>query len=582
MNEDRHAEHEAALAGPPEERALREERDARVAAEQRADRLARLQRVTAAFSEALTPYDVATVALVQGVAAVGAQRGLVGVLAEDGGALEPLRHVGFSVAVGAALEAIPRERLAPLLDAARGGKACFFETPAAAAARHPALASLAGAGAGAVVPLHVEGRHLGALAFLFDAPRALDADERALVVTLARHAAHALSRARFYEALARARADAEDATRAKDDFLSNVSHELRTPLTAILGWANMLRTRPLDPAAAGRALAIIERNARIQSQLVADLLDVSRMAAGKLLLDLRAVEPASVLRAALDGVRPTAEAQGQRLEVEIDNDAGVIAADPDRLHQIALNLLSNAVKFTPRGGRIEVRLDRRDGHLALRVTDTGRGIAPAFLPHVFERFRQAEVGNARLHGGLGLGLSIVKHLVELHDGTITAHSEGEGQGASFTVTLPILLRPELEPADPLAGDRATPAPQRLDGLRVVVVDDNADARDFVATILQQQGAITTAVESAAEALRAIAEAQPDVLVSDIGMPEEDGYALLRRVRAVTSIPALALTAYAGSEDVKMAELAGFDRYLAKPVAPAKLVEAVARLAGRGG
>ncbi len=339
--------------------------------------------------------------------------------------------------------------------------------------------------------------------------------------------------------------------------------------------------------ALGRPLEIIERNAKALVQLIEDMLDVSRIVAGKLRLDLRPVDPAAVVRAAIDVMRPAAEAKRIVIDPAIDDAAGTLAADPVRLQQIAWNLLSNAVKFSPKGSRIEVRLERCAGGVRFQVIDAGAGIDAEFLPFVFERFRQADGSNTRAQGGLGLGLAIVKHLVELHEGTITADSAGPGHGATFTVTLPD--RPRLAPA--LAGtwtaDPITPMMRRLDGVRVVIVDDEPDARELIATILRGQGASVTVAASGVEAVCAVKFERPDVFVSDIGMPDEDGYMLLEKVRALTAeqerpVPALALTAYAGAEDARMATLAGFQRHLAKPVAPAMLIDVVARLAGRAG
>jgi hypothetical protein len=550
-------------------------------AERAAERTSRLQQVTAAFSEALTPRDVTAVAAGQGCAALGATRSFVCVLAEGGAALEVVATIGYPDAAREAWRTIPLEVSVPLTDAVRLKAALFFGSRADAMARYPPLphAYAPEDQAFAAVPLVVDGRVLGALSLVWDAARRFDPEEQSFILALTRLCAQALERARLYDALARARADAEAAGRARDDFLANVSHELRTPLTAILGWANLLQTRAADPAATRRALATIERNAVTQVRLVEDLLDVSRIASGKIRLDLGAVDAAAAMRAALDGLRPAAEHGGVQLEAELDADAGVVAADPVRLQQIAQNLLGNAVKFTPRGGRVTLRLERRADRLVISVRDSGKGIDGAFLPHVFERFRQVESGSARAHGGLGLGLAIVKHLVELHDGTIRAESGGLGRGATFVVTLP--ARSPESPAEAPVDGGPPPEPRRLDGVRVLVVEDHADARDLIASILQGQGATVVTAGSAAEALRAFTVAAPEVLLSDIGMPDEDGYALLRRVRARSAVPAVALTAYAGTEDARMAELAGFDRYLAKPVVPEQLIDAVARLSGRG-
>ncbi|HEX8071764.1 MAG TPA: PAS domain S-box protein [Pyrinomonadaceae bacterium] len=390
------------------------------------------------------------------------------------------------------------------------------------------------------------------------------------------------------------RAKAEETNRLKDEFLSVVSHELRTPLTAMLGWAHMLRAGGLDDATRRLALDIIERNARAQAQLVDDVLDVSRIITGKLRLDMRRLDPAQPVAAALDAVRPAAEAKGVRLEVALDAEAGPVLADADRLQQVAWNLLTNAVKFTPSGGRIEVRLERAAGHVRLTVSDTGQGIAAEFLPHVFERFRQADSSSTREHGGLGLGLSIVRHLVEMHGGTVSAESAGAGQGASFTVLLPVAgARKEQEHAEAeqnggAASDQAAsrdPQAAILSGLRVLAVDDEQDTRDLLLTVFTRCGAEARAVPTAAAALEAWQSWQPDVLVSDIGMPREDGYALISRVRAGEReqgrrTTALALTGYARPEDRQKALSAGFDAHVAKPINPDALVNLVAELTGR--
>jgi PAS domain S-box-containing protein len=380
------------------------------------------------------------------------------------------------------------------------------------------------------------------------------------------------------------------ANRLKDEFLATLSHELRTPLTAILGWSRMLLTGALDEATTKEALETIERNARAQSQLIEDLMDISRIITGKLRLDARPVDLASVIEATIASVRPAAEAKALRLQVVLDPLAGPVLGDPARLQQVLWNLLSNAIKFTPKGGSIQVRLERVDSHVEIAVSDTGQGIKPDFLPFVFDRFRQADATTARAHGGLGLGLAIVRHLVELHGGTVRVDSPGEGQGATFTVQLPIMImhreasdkETRYAPSGP--SSVVTPA---LDGLRVLVVEDEADARQLLAVALERHGAEVIAVSSAQEALAAIESATPDVIISDIGMPREDGYALIRKVRALPrerggNIPAAALTAYAGSEDRKRALLAGFQAHIPKPVDPSELIAVVASLAGRTG
>ena len=395
------------------------------------------------------------------------------------------------------------------------------------------------------------------------------------------------------EAAQRARLQAEEASRLKDEFLATLSHELRTPLTAVLGWAKLLRADRYDAGTAERALEAIERNAVAQARLIDDLLDVSRVITGKLRLDVGPVELASVIEAAVESVRPAAEARGVRLDVRLGPEPGPVAGDADRLRQVVWNLLSNAVKFTPGGGSVAVRLGRADGHAELTVSDTGRGIAPEFLPHVFDRFRQADGRITREHGGLGLGLAIARHLVEMHGGSISAASPGEGRGATFRVQIPLLQSREAESGprqDERAdggGEPATPDPQAaiLAGLHVLVVEDDDDTRQLLAAVFGRAGARVTAAGSAAEALDAARSLRPDVLVADVGMPGEDGYSLIARVRALGAgaggdVPAAALTAYARPEDRARALEAGFQTHIPKPSDPAALTDAVARLAGR--
>ena len=383
-----------------------------------------------------------------------------------------------------------------------------------------------------------------------------------------------------------AREEAEKANRAKDEFLATVSHELRNPLNAILGWLRMLRSGRLDEGREEKALEIIQRNTEAQLELVEDILDVSRITTGKLRIAPQPVRLQSVVQAACDTVRPAADAKKIRLEVVSDPDAQAVTGDPDRLQQVAWNLLSNAIKFTPRGGTVEVRLERADSYVRLRVTDSGRGIAPDFLPHVFEPFRQADQISTRAQGGLGLGLAIVKRLVEAHGGTIGVDSPGEGKGATFVVQLP--LRAILPSEERTSGERITQplkpldeAPS-LDAIRVLVVDDEPDARELLQIVLEEFGAEVQAVGSCREAVEALSREPFDVLVSDVGLPQEDGYTLIHKVRtaehAQARIPAAALTGFARAEDGQRALQAGFQVHLAKPVEPARLVSVVAELA----
>ena len=389
-----------------------------------------------------------------------------------------------------------------------------------------------------------------------------------------------------------ARAEAERVSRMKDEFLATLSHELRTPLNAILGWAQILRAAEPTAPDLGQGLETIERNARLQAQLIEDLLDMSRIISGKVRLDVQRVDLSAVIDSAVETVRPAAEAKGVRLGKLLDPHAGPVRGDPGRLQQVVWNLLSNAIKFTPRGGRVEVALERVNSLVEITVSDTGVGISSDFLPYVFERFRQADASSTRHHGGLGLGLSIVKHLAELHGGTVDAKSAGEGKGASFIVNLP-LSPARLDEAgrhhptvagaaSAIAGRRDGPS---LEGLKVLVVDDEPDARLLVARILSDGRAQVVATASAEEALSALERERPHVLVSDIGMPDIDGYELLRRVRALGggnggAVPAVALTAFARPEDRLRALHAGYQMHVAKPVEPAELVAVVASLAGR--
>jgi signal transduction histidine kinase len=387
--------------------------------------------------------------------------------------------------------------------------------------------------------------------------------------------------------LERARDAAEEANRAKDEFLAVVSHELRTPLTPILSWTRMLRARTLDTRAETRAFEVIERNARSQAQLIDDLLDVSRIIAGKVRLDMQQLELRPLVDAAVEAVRPAAEAKDIRLQVLADPRAGAVSGDPERLQQVFWNLLSNAIKFTAKGGRVQVHLQRVNSHIEVAVGDTGQGIRPEFLPYVFDRFRQADSSTTRRHGGLGLGLAIVRHIVELHGGRVRADSAGEGQGATFTVELPIALLHAPASADrvhPKAGGQVRFAPSPvLRGLRILVVDDEPDTLETVATLLAQCGADVISADTASEGLERVREWRPDLLVSDIGMPGQDGYALIRNVRALPAEQggntlALALTAYARVEDRLKVLSAGFQMHVPKPIEPAELIALVASLA----
>jgi signal transduction histidine kinase len=383
-----------------------------------------------------------------------------------------------------------------------------------------------------------------------------------------------------------ARGAAEAANRTKDEFLATLSHELRSPLNAILTWTRLLRSGQLDAERTGRALEAIERNTHLQVKLVDDLLDVSRIISGKMRLEVSLVELPGIVEAAIETLRPAADAKAIRVEVTFDPTVGPVYGDAGRLQQVVWNLLSNAVKFTPKGGRIAVRVRTLESVAQITVTDSGQGIDPAFLPHIFERFKQADATSTRAETGLGLGLAIVRHLVELHGGTVEARSAGLGAGTTFTVRLPVpAVRGKASDAG--ASHRPpTAASPSLDGLTVLVVDDEPDAREALSAVLEQAGAAVRAAGSVDEAMTLLAGSRPDVIISDIAMPHQDGYALMRRLTgsppdAPSGVPTLALTAYVSTEDQRRILDAGYDAYLTKPIDAAELVIAVGRLAKPG-
>jgi CheY-like chemotaxis protein/nitrogen-specific signal transduction histidine kinase len=422
---------------------------------------------------------------------------------------------------------------------------------------------------------------------------------------VAAQAGIAIDNARLYEAAQKAaderkslleseraaRTEAERLSDVKDEFLATLSHELRTPLNAILGWSQVLRSAPRDGADLMKGLEAIERNARVQTQLIEDLLDMSRITSGKLRLDIQPLQPLSFVEAAVETVKPAADAKGIRLERFLDPAAGPISGDPGRLQQIAWNLLSNAIKFTPRDGKVQILLERVSSHIEMSVADTGIGIRPEFIPHLFERFRQGDASTTRKHGGLGLGLSIVKSLVELHGGTVSVRSAGEGQGTTVTVQLPLTVVHRhadtmdlLHPKTP-HGSVTHVIAAELAGLKVLVVDDQSDARDLIKRVLEDCAAEVMTAGTADEALALVEARRPDVLVSDIGMPDADGFELLKRVRALGPdrggrVPAIALTAFARSEDRTRTLRAGFLVHVSKPVDPSELIATVASVAGR--
>jgi signal transduction histidine kinase/ActR/RegA family two-component response regulator len=386
-----------------------------------------------------------------------------------------------------------------------------------------------------------------------------------------------------------ARGEAERANRIKDEFLSTVSHELRTPLNAIMGYSQLLRLNLADQRELEDGLNVIERNAKAQSQIIEDLLDMSRILSGKIRLDVQGVDPAEVIEAAMTSLQPAADAKGIRLQSMLNHRAGTVLGDSSRLQQVVWNLLANAIKFTPKGGRVQVALSRVNSHVTITISDSGIGIAPDLLPHIFDRFRQGDASTTKRHGGLGLGLSIVKQLVELHGGSVAASSPGEGQGAEFTVELPVQIvqAREILTQQPLDGARDADGRQlSLAGIHVLVVDDEPDSRELARRLLLQHQATVTVADGVDEALAQFRQNRPDVVLSDIGMPEKDGYDLMRSIRSLAppdgSVPAVALTALARPDDRKRAMLAGFQAHISKPVDAGELIAVVATFTGRTG
>lgn len=559
----------------------------RRASERTREWLVQLQHVTSLLSEAVTPSQVAQVILEQGLRALGARRGLLGLLTDDGERVLLLGSRGFDVERSSELEQMDVHARQPMTDAIRRGHPVWIKDEHEYRAQYPALADTAireAATCVGAIPLSTQGAPFGAITFEFEPDHCWEDEEQAFFLHLARQCAQALERARLYGQAQDAARRAEEATRAKDEFLSIVSHELRTPLNAILGWCHMMITmRDHNPNIVERGLQVIQRNAKAQVTIIEDILEMSRIVTGKFRLNVQHVDLRAVVLAAIESVRPSAGAKGLRIDTELAGDL-YTSGDPDRLQQIAWNLLSNAIKFTPEGGLIRIVLERRGERAVLVISDTGQGIGEHDLPFVFDRFRQADSSPTRSKGGLGLGLAIVRHLVEAHGGKVFASSQGIGHGATFDVELPVLTareRPDrLTPSSPpgLAGEL------QLAGLGVLVVDDEADSAEMVGLLLGQHGARVETACSAAEGLQKLEAFRPDVLVSDIGMPAMDGLTFLRRVRESSgptrAVPAIALTAYASSGDAHTAKAAGFMQHIPKPVDPGRLIVAVAEAAGR--
>ena len=531
-----------------------------------------LQRVCVAARE-LTASDTAMIALPEDAEAPMTDVMMVRARVAPGAPEQPVRRIERGHGVGGRV-----------METGRPFRTDNYRTDPRFTKEYVEPAGEAGTQAALVVPIRIDGRVGGLLYVTNRAPRPFSDRDETVLLSLSDHAAVAIRNARLLATQHAALAEAERANRAKDEFLATLSHELRTPLTAMLGWVRMLRSGRLASDQAQGALEVIERNTRLQAQLINDLLDVSRIVAGKLQLDLRPLELVSVVEEALASVKSDADAKGLAIEASINPSAGPVLGDRLRLQQIVVNLLSNALKFTPSDGRISVVLERVGATARIQVSDTGIGIEPALVPHVFNRFLQADSTSSRKHGGLGLGLAIVRHLAELHGGSVRAESAGPGLGATFTVELPILAvgsgRGERTAVETVSTDARLP---RLDGVRVLVVDDHDDARELIRAVLQQCGADVAVAASADDALETLEGRRVDVLLSDLAMPGTDGFDLIRRVRAReretggAPLPAVALTAYAGTVDRARALAAGFQAHASKPIAPDELATLVQSL-----
>ncbi|MEH1841289.1 MAG: PAS domain S-box protein [Nostoc sp.] len=558
------------------------------AALQAASRTTRLQAITAALSESLTPAQVAEVIVEQGMAALGASSALVALVTKSGTELEIVRAVGYEQEAVDSWRRFSIYTSVPLAEAVRTKQPIWQEPTTTRVARYSHLAqeyARYNYRAWISIPLIVEGRAIGGMSLAFAEIQEFNQDDQPFILALTQQCAQAMERARLYEAEQTAREAAENANRIKDEFLAVLSHELRSPLNPILGWSKLLQTKKLDEKTIPQALKTIERNARLQAQLIEDLLDISRILQGKLSLNIYPVDLASVILAAMETVRLSAEAKSIEMHISLEPHLGQVLGDSGRLQQVVWNLLSNAVKFTPAGGRVDIRLQRVEStennplfYAQIAVSDTGKGIDPNFLPYVFEYFRQENSSTTRKFGGLGLGLAIVRHLVELHGGTVQVESEGEDMGATFTVKFP-LIQNQLEIKQESSDSEIS---SNLNGVKILVVDDDTDTREFITFLLEQYGANVTAVTSANEALATLAQSLPDILLSDIGMPDVDGCMFMRQLRTLPpeqggQIRAIALTAYAGEMNVQQVLKAGFNKHIAKPLEPSELVDAIANL-----
>jgi signal transduction histidine kinase/CheY-like chemotaxis protein len=548
------------------------------------ERLGRLQRITASLSSASTPEEVIEAACRTTSEATEGQSAALWMLGGDGA----LRLAGaWGTRISELLDrfsVIPAGANVPAQQVLRTGQPMWVETEddyRTASSETYAVARAADRLTSfCVFPLAVDGVARGVVVFVHPIGHRFDDDERAYYTTIASHGSRALERATLHEAAREAAARAEAANRLKDEFLSTVSHELRTPLNAITGWVHMLRSGRVPVERRDHALQVIDRNARAQAKLIADLLDVSLIRAGRLRMNVASIEPAMVVQMAIDSMKPVADAKGVHIAA-IVNGRGSVMGDTGRLHQILCNLMTNGVKFSPAGGRVEVTLEREPPDVVITVRDYGEGIKPEFLSVLFEPFRQAEAGSARSHGGLGLGLTITKKLVELHGGTIRAHSDGEGCGATFVIRLPSASVAPVawRAVSPLSSEPSLSAGQELAGLRVLLVEDEPDTREVLVALFEVCGARACATASAADAMEQFHSERPDLIVSDVGLDGEDGLTFVRALRRLPGgdVPAVALTAFVRPEDRDAALAAGFDAHVAKPIEPERFLQIVTQL-----
>jgi PAS domain S-box-containing protein len=575
------------------ERLLEQEHKARVAAQQYATRISRLQEITSSLTEALTATEMAEVIVNQGAKALGAYAGAV-VLLKDERTLEIISSGGQIEGIQEEWRQFSVYEPVPLADVTREGLPIWIENTEEWNRLYPHLQhrkNTLKSISGAVVPLSIKGRSVGAFSLSFDSAREFTDDDKDFVLTLARQCAQAIERAQLYELEHQARNQAEDAGRIKDEFLATLSHELRTPLTSILGWSRMLQTGQLSQEHTRQAIETITRNAKAQSGLIDDLLDISRLITGKFQFDIAPTDIRSVVNAAVNTVRLSADVKGISIRTEVAEHLETIIGDANRLQQVVWNLLSNAIKFTPEGGEVSVVVKQAGFYIEIEIIDTGQGIRADVLPFIFDRFKQADSSITRKHGGLGLGLAIVKHIVEHHGGSIQAESLGEGRGSTFRVRLPIKAKDLPENIvnrrlkDGAVTDNSLSSMSNgksLSGKRLLVVEDEESTREFIKFALEQSGAEVIDVESALEAMEKIKEMRIDLIVSDLGMPVVNGYQLIEMIRELPedkggTVPAIALTAYARTEDKVNVLRAGYQMHLSKPVEPSELITTIVKL-----